>query len=56
MNKKEVIQKIGKENWNKFRDFMIGQTALLVNNKLDYFEIDVDNFLNKIKGKPTFFD
>ena len=56
MNEQQVIQKISKKNWKKFIDFMIGQTVLWKNNEPDYFEHDVDNFLNKLKGKPTFFD
>jgi len=56
MNKKQVIAKIGKNNWNKFINFMEGQTALWINNEPDYFECDVDNFINKLKGKPTFWD
>ncbi len=56
MNRQQVIKKIGKENWDKFLDFMGGQTVLLIDEKLDFFEIDVDNFLNKLKGKPTFWD
>ncbi len=56
MNKKEVTKKIGRENWDKFLDFMEGQTSLLIDGKPDFFEIDVDNFINKLKGKPTFWD
>lgn len=56
MNKKQIIKKIGKENWDKFLYFMVGQTCCMKNNEPDFFECDVDNFLNKLKGKPTFFD
>jgi len=56
MNKHQVITKIGKKNWNKFLDFMEGQTVCMKNNEFDYYECDVDNFINKLKGKPTFWD
>ncbi len=56
MNEQQVIKKIGKKNWNKFCEFMTGQTILWKNGEADYFECDVDNFINKMKGLPTFFD
>ena len=57
MNKEEVIEKIGEENWEKFGKFMFGQTFRMVAGKADYFECDVENFLHKLKtGKLLFFD
>lgn len=56
MNKQQIIKKIGKSNWRKFIEFMGGQTCKLINGKFDYYECDVENFINKMKGKPTFFD
>lgn len=56
MNKQQVIKKIGKENWNKFCEFMMGQTIGWKNEEANYFKCDVDNFINKLKGKPIFFD
>ena len=57
MQKAEVIKKIGVNNWLKFLAFMQGQTISIVRDgKADYYEWDVRNFINKMKGKPTFFD
>lgn len=56
MDKQQIINKIGKENWNKFLDFMEGQTSSMKNGEFDYYSIDVDNFINKLKDKPYFFD
>lgn len=55
MNKEEVIEKIGAKRWKEFCEFMIGQTVgSYANGSLDYYEIDVENFLRK-KSK-RFFD
>ena len=57
MNKKQVIDKIGKENWNAFCKFMFDQTVSAgKDGKIDYYECDVYNFVNKLKSNPTFFD
>lgn len=56
MNKEEVIKRIGKENWRKFTAFMYGQTVKMKNGEVNYFSCDVDNFIAKMKGEPTFFD
>jgi len=58
MNKHEVIEKIGKENWMAFCVFMFGQTVGVgKDGETDYYECDVENFLNKLKkGKYLFFD
>lgn len=56
MNKQQVIEKIGKENWGKFCNFMNGQTVSFKNGETDYYECDVNNFINKLGGKPYYFD
>ncbi len=56
MNKQQVIEKIGKKNWKKFQTFMVGQTARMKDGEFDYYGCDVENFINKINGRPTFFD
>ena len=48
MNKKQVIEKIGKPRWKEFEGFMFGQTVKLnKDGTLDYYEWDVENFLQK---------
>ena len=55
MNKKQVIEKIGKENWKEFLNFMVGQTVgLNLDGSTDYYGCDVENFLRKPKNR--FFD
>ena len=57
MKKEDVIKKIGKKNWKSFCKFMDGQTlGMYPNGEWDFYECDVENFINKMKGKPTFFD
>ena len=56
MIKKEVIKRIGKENWSDFCVFMQGQTVRMKDGEIEYYSCDVENFINKMKGKPTFFD
>ena len=57
MKASEVIAKIDKKNMKAFYKFMEGQTVgLNPKGEIDYYECDVDNFMNKLKGKPTFFD
>jgi len=52
MDEKQVINKIGKKNWNKFIKFMAGQTVgLLDDGKFDYYEWDVDRFIARIKNE-----
>lgn len=55
LNKKQVIEKIGKQNWKAFEEFMTGQTAgANPDGSTDYYECDVENFLRKPKNR--FFD
>lgn len=55
MNKKEVIARIGRNRWEAFDKFMIGQTVgKYSNGAIDYYEQDVQNFLRKPKYR--FFD
>jgi hypothetical protein len=57
MNKQEVLKKIGKDNWSKFQEFMVGQTISIDwDGKDNYYKCDVDNFINHMKGRRTFFD
>ncbi|MGI0060122.1 MAG: hypothetical protein ACREBJ_10190 [Nitrosotalea sp.] len=56
MNKKEICKIISDENWEKFCKFMSGQTVSFKNGEVDFYECDVQNFINKMKGRPTFFD
>lgn len=58
MKKEEVIEKIGKENWKAFAEFMFGQTfSIYPDGSTDYYSCDVDNFIYKQKtGKLLFFD
>ena len=58
MRKEEVIEKIGKENWEAFCEFMFGQTvSTYPDGKTDFYDCDVENFIHKMKtGKVLFFD
>lgn len=56
MKKEEVIEKIGKKNWSKFIKFMEGQTVMQKHGEIHFYESDVRNFLNKLKGKPYITD
>ena len=58
MNKEEVIEKIGEENWEAFGKFMFGQTfSMNPDGTVDYYSCDVENFLHKLKtGRLLFFD
>ncbi len=52
MNKKQVIQRIGKNKWAEFERFMAGQTVgLNKDGTTDYYEWDVENFLRKPKNR-----
>ena len=44
MNKEEVIEVIGEKNWDKFCEFMTGQTVGFDNGIIDYYECDVNRF------------
>lgn len=45
MNKKEVIELIGKENWKEFLEFMKGQTVgVNSDGSTDYYDEDVKRF------------
>jgi len=55
MNKKEVIEIIGKHRWKKFQAFMFGQTTGIYNDgTTNYYKRDVENFLREPKHR--FFD
>ena len=56
MNKRKVIAQIGESNWDKFCKFMEGQTVGMKNGEVDYYECDVENFINKMSKRTTFFD
>ncbi len=57
LSKDQVIKVIGEENWEGFAKFMAGQTvALGADDKSAFYECDVNNFMNKINGRPVFFD
>ena len=57
MREEDAIKRIGKENWDKFKEFMEGQTiGTYPDGSANIYECDVENFINKLKGKPTFFD
>jgi hypothetical protein len=46
MLKHQVLLVIGKERWEEFEKFMEGQTVSIIDGEVDYYEHDVDNFLN----------
>lgn len=51
MLKKEVVEKIGEENWEKFQRFMFCQTVgITKDGEEDYYETDVDRFIRQIKN------
>jgi hypothetical protein len=54
MNREQVIAVIGKSRWRAFSNFMMGQTVGLKDGKIDYYEWDVKNFLEKPKNR--YFD
>jgi len=58
MNKQQVLDKIGEENWELFCEFMTGQTVEVgKDGKTNYFKCDVENFIHKLNtGKLLFFD
>lgn len=45
MNEQEVKQKIGLQNWERFCQFMQGQTVEIKGDTLDYYEYDVQQFI-----------
>ena len=51
MNKEQVITKIGKERWKDFLKFMEGQTIGFDKGIADYYECDVNSFINKLNFK-----
>jgi len=51
MNKKQVINKIGKENWKDFLIFMRGQTIGFDKGIADYYDCDVDCFISKLNSE-----
>ena len=55
MNKKGVIEKIGKERWKEFEEFMKGQTiGINEDGTEDFYSCDVENFLRP--RHKQFFD
>lgn len=45
MNKKEVLKRIGMENWKKFDRFMEGQTiGINDDGSSDFYDSDVERF------------
>lgn len=58
MNKKEVIELIGKENWKDFLKFMKGQTVgVNPDGSTNYYAFDVDRFyFYKIEQQRNFVD
>ena len=57
MDKTEVIKRIGANRWGAFTKFMVGQTVRVgMKGEVYYYEQDVENFINKMNGKQTFFD
>lgn len=57
MNIKEVKKKIGERNLSSFLEFMEGQTVgINKDGTIDYYETDVLNFINKMKGGRMFWD
>jgi hypothetical protein len=51
MNKKEIIKKIGSNNWKKFINYIRGQTVNInTDGTIDYNTCDVERFSNNIKG------
>lgn len=52
MNKKQVIEKIGKNRWKDFCAFMKGQTVgINSDGSTEYYEWDVENFLRPAKQR-----
>ena len=58
MTEAEVMDRIGEENWDKFLEFMVGQTVgSNEDGSFDFFECDVENFEWKMSaGEEKFFD
>ena len=50
MNEEQVINKIGKEKWEDFLEFMKGQTVGFDKGIIDYYECDVNNFIRGYNG------
>lgn len=50
MNKEEVIELIGEDMWIEFQEWMTGQTVGYSNGSIDYYESDVERF---IEGLPV---
>ncbi len=49
--------KIYKLDFDKFSDWMCGQTVGMKNGEIDYYDCDVDNYIDwKTKGIAPFFD
>jgi hypothetical protein len=45
MNKKQVIELIGKDNWKEFCKWMAGQTVGIDDNgEMNYYDWDVERF------------
>ncbi len=46
MNKKQVQNKIGIENWSVFSNWMRGQTVGITNGEINYYDYDVERFIS----------
>lgn len=56
MNKKEVIELIGKENWKEFLKFMKGQTVgVNPDGSTNYYTFDVERFKERLDKYPGFY-
>ena len=53
MDKTQIINKIGKENWKDFLKFMAGQTVGFDKGIIDYYECDVNRFINRLRWKTN---
>lgn len=54
MTEAQVKEKIGENNWEKFMEFMHGQTTgVNRDGSADFYECDVDMFLTSLKRPLT---
>ena len=51
MTESEVKKEIGEDNWDKFCDWMTGQTVgQYPNGETDFYDCDVEAFKEKLKS------
>ena len=51
MTEQEVKKRIGKQNWQKFLNWMTGQTCgLYPDGSIDFYVCDVDAFIEKMQS------